>query len=145
MESSRGFTLVELMIVIALIAIISGIAVPSYQAMMESNRQTSARNSLVGALQLARSEAVARRTAVSVTTVGATWVVNDGTDDIRVIAIPDGVAADNVAVTFEASGRPQATATIDVGGSDVEVNAIGRASAVPSTHQTTTPDSEGAE
>lgn len=141
MESSRGFTLVELMVVIAIIAIISGIAVPSYQAMMQNGRETSARNSLVGALQLARSEAATRNTSVTVTTVGTTWVVNDGTDDIRVVNIPDGVAADNVAVTFLASGRPQAAATMEVGGRDVAVNTLGRASTVPLS-PTTTPDAE---
>ncbi|AVO54331.1 MULTISPECIES: GspH/FimT family pseudopilin [Pseudomonadaceae] len=139
MESSKGFTLIELMVVIALIAIVASIAVPSYQAMMEGGRQTSARNGLLGALQLARSEAVARNIAVSVTTVGSTWVVNDGTEDLRVIAIPNGVAADNVAITFQANGRPQAATSIDVGGRDIEVNAIGRASAAATHQQTTTP------
>ncbi len=128
METSRGFTLIELMVVIALIAIIAGIAVPNYQSSMQNTRETSARNSLIGALQLARSEAVTRRLTVTVTTVGSTWVVNDGTEDIRVIEIPDGVAADNVAVTFQTNGRPQATATMDIGGRDVTLNALGRAS-----------------
>ena len=131
METSRGFTLIELMIVIALIAIISGIAVPNYQSTMQSTREASARNSLVGALNLARSEAVTRNVTVTVTTVGSTWTVNDGTTDIRVIDIPNGIDANNVAVTFEASGRPQATATFAVGGRDIAVNVLGRAGIVP--------------
>lgn len=131
METNRGFTLIELMVVIAIIAIIAGIAVPNYQSSMQNTRETSARNSLVGALQLARSEAVTRGLTVTVTTDGSTWVVNDGTNDIRVIEIPDGVAADNVAVTFQTNGRPQITATIDIGGRDVALNALGRASIVP--------------
>jgi len=131
METSRGFTLIELMIVIALIAIIAGIAVPNYQSSMQNTRETSARNSLVGALQLARSEAITRNITVTVTTADSTWVVNDGTDDIRVIEIPDGVAADDVAVTFQANGRPQTTATIDISGRDVTLNALGRASIAP--------------
>ncbi|MGG6259270.1 GspH/FimT family pseudopilin [Stutzerimonas stutzeri] len=133
METNRGFTLIELMIAIALIAIIAGIAIPNYRSSMQNTRETSARNSLVGALQLARSEAITRNITVTVTTAGSTWVINDGTDDIRVIEIPDGVAADNVAVTFQANGRPQATATIDIAGRDVRLNALGRASIVPPT------------
>lgn len=140
MKTSRGFTLIELMIVIALIAIIAGIAVPNYQSSMQNSRETSARNSLVGALQLARSEAITRNITVTVTTADSTWVVNDGTEDIRVIEIPDGVAADNVAVTFQANGRPQTTATIDIGGRDVALNALGRASIVPASASDTEDD-----
>ncbi|MDH0098363.1 GspH/FimT family pseudopilin [Ectopseudomonas hydrolytica] len=145
MESSRGFTLIELMVVIALIAIVSSIAVPSYQAMMESGRETSARNSLLGALQLARSEAIARRASVSVTTTGSTWIVSDGSEDIRVVSIPTGVTASNVAVTFQANGRPQTTASINVGGRNIEINTIGRASLTSSTSNNTPQSSEGTE
>lgn len=140
MESSRGFTLVEAMVVIALIAIISAIAVPSYQAMVENNRQTSARNSLVGAFQLARSEAVLRRKQVTVTTSGEFWEVSDSDGLIR--SIPNqGVATEpaDVSVTFLANGLPQAIKTIDIGGRDIVVNAIGRASIDSNSGQTTTP------
>jgi type IV fimbrial biogenesis protein FimT len=56
----RGFTLVELMITIAVAAILLMIAVPSFRNIMNSNRLTTAANTMVGALNTARMEAIKR-------------------------------------------------------------------------------------
>jgi type IV fimbrial biogenesis protein FimT len=55
-----GFTLVELMVTLAVAAIMLTIAVPSFKHMMASSRLTTTANSLVGALNLARMEAIKR-------------------------------------------------------------------------------------
>jgi len=62
----RGFTLIELMIVIALIAIVATIAVPGFTRLIDSNRLTAATNSVIGTLNFARSEAVRRGEPVEV-------------------------------------------------------------------------------
>lgn len=46
-SSQFGFTLIELMIVVAIIAIIASIAVPSYQRYVESTRRTAAQGDLL--------------------------------------------------------------------------------------------------
>jgi len=56
--STAGFTLIELIIVVALAAIIMTLAVPSFQTMVANNRITAHTNELVMAINLARSEAV---------------------------------------------------------------------------------------
>lgn len=63
---AQGFTLIELMISIALLAILLGLAAPSYRAFVTSNRLTAQANELVGDLSLARNEAASRSRNVRV-------------------------------------------------------------------------------
>lgn len=64
--SKRGFTLIELMVTISVLAIVLAIAVPSFQDMVRRNRLTSETNNLVSALAIARSEAIKRGSVVTV-------------------------------------------------------------------------------
>lgn len=61
-----GFTLIELMIVIALVAIVATVAVPSFNQLIENNRLTAATNDLVGVVTFARSEAIRQGRSVTV-------------------------------------------------------------------------------
>lgn len=69
-----GFTLIELMIVIVLVAIFVVVGVPNFQNLVSDNRLSTQANRLVSSLQLARSEALKLRSTVSVcrSTDGAT-------------------------------------------------------------------------
>jgi len=55
---SRGFTLIELMVTIAVAAILVAIAVPGFRNLTVSNALTTAANDIVGAMNLARMEAI---------------------------------------------------------------------------------------
>ncbi len=66
----QGFTLIELMIVVVLIAVIAAIAAPSFANMIRDNRLTTQANNLLASLQLARSEAVSRGVQVTVRRAG---------------------------------------------------------------------------
>lgn len=61
-----GFTLIELMIGVAIMAILLMVGVPSFQSAVASSRLTTSTNDVVSALALARTEAIRRGTRVTV-------------------------------------------------------------------------------
>lgn len=66
MKKNAGFTLVELMITLAVLAILLSVAVPSMQGLIKQNRLTTTTNELVATVAYARSEAVLRGASVVV-------------------------------------------------------------------------------
>src|ERR1700746_2558911 len=85
----RGFTLVELMVAIAVLAVLLVLAAPSFTNASLPSKLRSLANSLRGASQLARSEAIKRDAVVTlcVSANGATcgagnwsqgWIVTTG-------------------------------------------------------------------
>lgn len=64
--SKRGFTLIELMVAMAVLGILLTIAVPNFQAFLMNSRMASQANDLITALNMARSEAVKRAASVTV-------------------------------------------------------------------------------
>lgn len=65
-RNSRGFTLIELMVGLAVMALLMMVAVPSFQSTIASSRVTTITNDLVGALAAARTEAIRRGVRVTV-------------------------------------------------------------------------------
>ncbi len=74
--SSRiaGFTLIELMVTVAIAAVLLVVAVPSFVSFQRNSELTSATNSFVAAVNAARGEAMKRgMNAMVVPTTGTDW------------------------------------------------------------------------
>jgi len=63
-QTSSGFTLIELIIGMAVAAIVLSLAIPSFHRVMESNRITVETNHLMANLQYARNSAITRYSQV---------------------------------------------------------------------------------
>lgn len=66
LHSSDGFTLVELMVTVAVVAILAAVAVPGMQSFLAKSGMNSVRDDFAIALQRARLDAINRNTCVSV-------------------------------------------------------------------------------
>ena len=76
---ASGFTMIEMMMTIAIAAIVMTLAIPSFRYVTNANRIASEINGLLGDLQFARAEAIkeGRTVTVCVSTDGATCAAGD--------------------------------------------------------------------
>lgn len=66
MKQHSGFTLIELMLTVALLGIVVAIGVPAMGDFVRNSRLTSSVNDFIAATTIGRSEAIKRRSAVTV-------------------------------------------------------------------------------
>lgn len=149
-KAHTGFTLIELMFVLAIGGVMLAMAVPSFTAIVRNNRLTAEANNLVTAFNIARSEAVTRRGTITVcpsadqeTCDGDSWddgwiVLDDNTDEVIQVFAPmkGNPTIDSTAdsVQFTAAGFLSGGAAVSIGicmdGSDegrqINITATGR-------------------
>ncbi len=143
----RGVTLIELIVALAVIAVLVGFALPGFNSLLQRQNVTDAANGMVRAVSLARSEATSRGGNVELRAIDAADSNNEWGPGFRVLdpadAViyqfdpvatglsfdgPDGVSA----ITFNGRGLPDANLIVDLCsagfGVRVSMSAIGRPS-----------------
>ena len=121
---SAGFTLIELMVTVAIVAILASIALPSFQSMIRNAQTRNAAEAITNGLQKARGEAVARNANVEfVLGVDSSWQVKlpsstvlesrisaEGSADTTVVALAADLTTAATKATFNSFGRVVANA-----------------------------------
>lgn len=72
----NGFTLVEIMITLAVLSVLIAVGVPQFSSSTANSRLTTVINKLSGDLAFARTEAIKRGVDVDVTSVNADWATS---------------------------------------------------------------------
>ncbi len=121
-KNNKGFTLAELLIVVAIIAVLTAIAIPVFTTQLERSREATDKSNIRAAYAEAVADyladgAASEKTA-SVTNIKQTiagWATDDPNLYTRVdgvettVALPECVAGDTVTVTVTASGSVSCT------------------------------------
>ncbi|MFV8836658.1 GspH/FimT family pseudopilin [Aquisalimonas sp.] len=128
MHKEKGFTLIELMVTVAVMGVLLTLGIPGFQYLMQSNHMSTQTNELVTGLATARSEAVRSNQSTVLEAIDGDWddgfrIVRDS-DALRVfetfgtgLELDDGDGGTPPAnITFRGDGtRGAASSTVTIG------------------------------
>lgn len=106
---TRGFTLVELLVGITILAVLLGIGMPSFATYLQSAKLASAAQSYLTGIQMARGEAIRRNTPVE-------FVLTDtpiDTADVANAAVPGANGKNWLVRVFDPAALPPAYTLVE--------------------------------
>ena len=86
MKRNTGFTLIEVMVVVAIVGIISMVATPNFVKFIKQDRIVSTANELMSTFKMARREAVKREQIVTLTAANNKWAASINNETFVVFA-----------------------------------------------------------
>jgi len=118
---ARGFSLIEIFVAVAVLAILTAMAVPSFRELGRRMTVTANSNDIVAALTAAKSEAVKRGVIAGVVGAGSDWSAGGwqvlvDSDNNNVLSSADTVIGSYAALTNQYTVKSKVT-----GGNDAQV------------------------
>lgn len=112
----QGFTLIELMIVVAIIGILAAVALPAYQDYTKRARVTEGLN-LASAAKLAITETWQSLGTNTFTAAQTGWTAPDATDNVASVAVPAAIdlataEGRRITITYTAAAGDAANQTV---------------------------------
>jgi type IV fimbrial biogenesis protein FimT len=131
----HGFTLIELMITIAILGIVIALGVPSYSTWIQNTQIRSSAESIQNGLQLARAEAVRRNVQVqfvltddppTVANVGSVTLSTSGRNWLVRVYQSGGAYSASDFIQGRARSEGSTNATVTAGQSNITFTSLGR-------------------
>jgi len=122
---ARGFTLTEVMVALAVLVILTGVAIPNFHEIFLAQAVKTASLDVFSDLLLARSEAVTRNTTVAIVPSGGNWsdgwTIADFSGEVvkRQDRMPRVIITGPGRVTYNGAGR------VNTGGTSINLVANG--------------------
>ena len=110
MARQAGFSIVELMVVVAILGLLAALAAPNMQQMIRSQRLKTAAFDIYSSLVFARSEAIRRNTSVTITpnaAWSAGWEIRDANNNLlrQQSGWSNIASTNNGPIRFSSAGR----------------------------------------
>lgn len=115
MKNQTGMTLTEVMVVLAMIGILSTVAIPNIQAMLANNQITAKTNDLVASISYIKNESITRPSKKleiqKLSTWGKGWIIQNKTDSktLKTFSYKDQVQINlqnnKTTISFRSRGR----------------------------------------
>jgi type IV fimbrial biogenesis protein FimT len=118
----RGFSLIEVIVVIGIVAVMTALAVPAFQTMLQNNRQTGAINALFQSLNYARNTALTLGTPTTVCPLTAVGSIACGTSWANgwiTLSVPGGNAPNVLLKVYQPAAAGPVASSVPVNGVSV--------------------------
>ena len=89
-RAHKGFTIIELVVTLAIIAILAAIAAPSFREYLATQRLKGAITELSTDLQFARSESVQKNAAITATFAAGGYTIAQGGTTVKTVTLGNG-------------------------------------------------------
>jgi type IV fimbrial biogenesis protein FimT len=121
--TARGFTIIEMLIGIAIVALLFMLALPSYRTWIQNTQVRAAAHAITDGINLARGEAIHRNVPVQLQLTSA----GNGTNEAWTVSeVPAPVGTGTVVQQWSSADAASSTQIVQAGGGLVTFNALGR-------------------